>query len=106
VLKQFVRWVTSGRVDGEDGFDYLRALDRVQVPVLLVAGANDLLAPPPVAHLAAQHLGGPVAELTVGRFSGFSYDAGHGDLVLGRQAPDELFPKVAAFLEAHATVAH
>jgi alpha-beta hydrolase superfamily lysophospholipase len=106
VLKQFVRWVTSGKVDGEDGFDYLRALDRVRVPVLLVAGVNDLLAPPPVAHLAAKHLGGPATELTVGRFSGFSYDAGHGDLVLARRAPDELFPKVAAFLEAHATTAH
>jgi pimeloyl-ACP methyl ester carboxylesterase len=103
VLRQFVRWVSTGRVDGEDGFDYLRALERVRVPVLLVAGAKDLLAPPAAAHLAARHLGGPVTELTVGRFSGFSYDAGHGDLVLARRAPDELFPRLSAFLEAHAT---
>jgi alpha-beta hydrolase superfamily lysophospholipase len=106
VLKQFVRWVRTGRVDGEDGFDYLEHLGRVRAPVLLVAGVKDLLAPPEAAHLAARHLGGPVTELTVGRFSGFSYDAGHGDLVLGRQAPDELFPRIAAFLEAHATLAH
>ncbi len=103
VLEQFVRWVTTGRFDGEDGFDYLAHLDAVKVPVLLVAGERDLLAPPPAAHLAARHLGGPVTTLTVGRAFGFSYDAGHGDLVLARRAPIELFPRIAEFLEAIAT---
>lgn len=106
VLKQFVRWVSTGRFDGEDGFDYLAHLDAVKVPVLLVAGVRDFLAPPQSAHLAAKHLGGPVTELTVSLMSGFTYDAGHGDLVLARRAPDELFPRVAEFLEAHATRSH
>jgi pimeloyl-ACP methyl ester carboxylesterase len=103
VLKQFVRWVATGRFDADDGFDYLAHLDAVKVPVLLVAGVRDFVAPPDAAHLAAKHLGGPVNEVTVGLMSGFSYDAGHGDLVLARRAPDELFPRVAEFLAAHAT---
>lgn len=103
VLEQFVRWVTTGRFDGEDGFDYLAHLDAVKVPSLLIAGSRDLLAPPQAAHHAAEHLGGPVTELTVSLMNGFSYDAGHGDLVLARRAPIELFPKIAEFLAAHAT---
>lgn len=103
VLRQFVRWVSTGRFDGEDGLDYLAHLDAVRVPVLLVAGTRDFLAPPDAAHLASKHLGGPVTELVVGQLSGFTWDAGHGDLVLGRAAPDELFPRIATFLEAHAT---
>jgi pimeloyl-ACP methyl ester carboxylesterase len=103
VLEQFVRWVTSGRFDGEDGFDYLEHFDAVRVPSLLVAGVRDFLAPPEAAHLAARYLHGPVTELSVGLMHGFTYDAGHGDLILARRAPDELFPKIAEFLEAHAT---
>lgn len=103
VLAQFVRWVTTGAFDGDDGFDYRARLDAVRVPVLLVAGAKDFLAPPAAAFLAKQYLAGPVTELTVGLAHGFTYDAGHGDLVLARRAPIELFPRVAEFLEAHAT---
>jgi pimeloyl-ACP methyl ester carboxylesterase len=103
VLRQFVRWVRSGRIDGEDGFDYLGALAAVRCPVMLIAGVNDFLSPPEATFSSVSRLSTTVTELTVSRMRGFSYDAGHGDLVLARRAPEELFPKIAEFLEAHAT---
>ena len=83
--------------------DYAALLSRVGVPTLHVAGAQDLLAPPEAVEHAKTLLGGPCEILVAGRVSGFGDDYGHGDLVLGRRAPDELYPRIIAFLEAQAT---
>ena len=102
VGRQFLRWITTGRLDGEDGFDYRARLKDVKVPVLLMAGVNDMLAPPQTVLPTQQLLGGPSEYVLLARAHGFSADYGHGDLTLGRKAPDEVFPRVAEFLERHA----
>lgn len=96
VAKQFARWVAQGHFDGNDGFDYLRGLAAVKAPVLLIAGSEDKLAPPAAVLAAKRTLGGPVSELIARGY-------GHGDLSVGRRAPDEVFPEIAAFLAQHAT---
>lgn len=103
VGRQFVRWVVTGAFDGEDGFDYRKHLSAVRSPVLAIAGAKDFLVPVPVSHAIAKHASGPVETLVAGLEGGLSVDYGHGDLVLGRRAPDELVPRIAAFLERHST---
>ncbi len=103
VARAFARWVRSGAFDGDDGLDYRAALAGVRVPVLSIAGSLDLLAPPAAAHEIARYLGGPVETVVAGRVGGFRADYGHGDLVLGRHAPDEIFPRVAEFLGRWAT---
>jgi pimeloyl-ACP methyl ester carboxylesterase len=103
VARQFARWVRTGAFDGEDGFDYRAGLALVRAPLLSVAGAKNHLAPPASAHLVAAHAGGPVECVTIGVSQGFSADYGHGDLVLGRRAPEEVVPLVAGFLERHST---
>jgi predicted alpha/beta hydrolase len=101
VGRQFQRWVLSGRFDGEDGFDYRAAMKSVTIPVLLMAGLKDLLAPPASVLAAKELLGGTVEYVLLARSHGFSADYGHGDLTLGKNAPDEVFPRVAEFLERH-----
>ncbi len=104
VARQFLQWSTTGRWESLDGsVDYAALLSRVTVPTLHVAGAQDLLAPPEAVAHAKTLLGGPCELLVAGRASGFRDDYGHGDLVLGRHAPDELHPRLIAFLEAQAT---
>jgi pimeloyl-ACP methyl ester carboxylesterase len=105
VGRQFARWICTGTFDGEDGFDYRKAMRAIRVPMLLLAGARDFLAPPPAVRAAAELVSGPVEAVTVGQASGFSEDYGHGDLVLGRRAPLEVFPRIAAFLARVATPA-
>jgi pimeloyl-ACP methyl ester carboxylesterase len=102
VARQFSRWISTGRLDGEDGFDYRAALKNVKTPMLLVAGIKDMLAPPSTVTPTLKLLGGPAEYLLLAMSQGFSADYGHGDLVLGRRAPEEVFPKVAEFLERHA----
>lgn len=105
VGRQFLEWITTGRwLSGDGRFDYEAALGTIRVPVLLIAGEKDLLAPPDAVAHAATRLAGPVHLVVGSRANGFKEDYGHGDLILGRHAPDELYTRVARFLEAHATV--
>ena len=103
VARQFARWVINDTFDGNDGFDYREALREVRVPVLALAGAADFLATPGGVHSASRFVGGPVEKVTAGVATGFSVDYGHGDLALGRNAPDEIVPRIAEFLRRHAT---
>jgi len=101
VARQFAGWIQSGRFDALDGFDYRAHMGNVRIPLLLVGGSRDLMAPPAAVRAAQAHVAGPVTWRELGRAHGFREDYGHGDLVLGRHAPDEVFPVIAEFLEAH-----
>lgn len=102
VARQFSRWIQHGTLDGEDGLDYRKALREVKTPMLLIAGVKDMLAPPSTVNAVKRWVSGPVETLLLSKGTGFSADYGHGDLTLGRRAPDEVFPRVVEFLERHA----
>lgn len=103
VGRQFARWVRTNAFDGEDGFDYRKGMKAIHVPVLAMAGARDLLAPPEAAHLVGKLVSGPSELVRVGVSEHFSTDYGHGDLVLGLKAPDEVLARLADFLGRHST---
>jgi pimeloyl-ACP methyl ester carboxylesterase len=96
VARQFARWAKTGRFDAEDGFDYFAALKHVRAPVLLIAGSHDKIATPGSVLRAREVLAGPVDAFVAQGY-------GHGDLTVGKNAPDEIFPRVAEFLERHAS---
>jgi pimeloyl-ACP methyl ester carboxylesterase len=97
VAKQFLDWISTGRwTTAGGGFDYQKGLEAMRMPVLMIAGTRDLLAPPDSMAPVLANWAGP-HELVLA-------DYGHGDLVLGRDAPDELYPRVVDFLEAHSTL--
>jgi len=104
VARLFLRWVDTGRWDSEDGtVDYERNLGRVRVPTLHIAGPLDLMAPPESVAHGTRLLAGPSELFVAGKAAGLEDDYGHGDLVLGRRAPEEIHPRIARFLELHAT---
>src|SRR6218665_631635 len=103
VARQFAQWISTDSFCMVNGTCYRTPLAGVKLPVLLVAGSKDLLAPPLAVARAQEYLGGPVKLVVAGKGHGFAADYGHADLVLGRRAPDEIFPLVEAFLASHAT---
>ena len=104
VGRQFLQWIATGRWTSEGGdVDYDKALEATRVPALMIAGTHDLLAPPESMSCARGRYGGPLELLVAGRAEGHREDYGHGDLVLGRHAPEELYPRVLEFLEARST---
>ncbi len=105
VARQFLDWVHGDVFRSVDrSVDYLENLRAFRAPALLIGGNKDMLAPPGCMVKAHERLASADKTLLLlGADRGSSCDYGHGDLLLGRAAPVEVFPRVAAWLEAHAT---
>jgi predicted alpha/beta hydrolase len=103
VLAQFADWARSGDFRDAAGTTSWRdGLAAVRTPMLFVAGSRDLLAGPDAVRPAYERLGSPDKELRlVGKEHGQAAEYGHGDLLVGRRAPEEVFPLVGDWLERH-----
>lgn len=100
VTMQFIRWINEGSFDSNDGRrDYDEGLRDIRVPMRVIVGSRDRLAPPPVARYAFDHSGSPEKDFfEIGRATGAGREYDHLDLVLGNDAPDEVFPLVVDWL--------
>ena len=103
VLAQFADWARSGDFRDAAGTTSWRdGLAAVRTPMLFVAGSRDLLAAPDAVRPAYERLGSADKELRlVGKEHGQAGEYGHGDLLVGRRAPEEVFPLVLDWLERH-----
>jgi pimeloyl-ACP methyl ester carboxylesterase len=99
-LRQLAGWASTGRFASVDGsLDYRQGLRRVETPTLVVAGACDQLATPETVAEAHERIRTAAKRLLVlGSETGLGSDYGHVDMVLGRHAPDEVFPLIADWL--------
>jgi pimeloyl-ACP methyl ester carboxylesterase len=103
VARQFRRWIRADLFRSEDGaVDYRANLARTRVPALFVAAPRDGLAPPAVVRAAHDAWGGEKDWLLAGTDAGLSADYGHGDLIFGRRAPEEIYPRLRDWLVARA----
>ncbi|MCA1829449.1 MAG: alpha/beta hydrolase [Myxococcales bacterium] len=92
VLTQFLKWARTDVFVSEDGkVDYRGGLAGAKQPALFVAGERDLLAPPASVRAGFDLWGGEKEYVEAKRY-------GHSDLIFGRDAPEEIFPKVRNFL--------
>lgn len=100
VLEQFALFVREDAFRSMDGsVDYRARLASCAQPALFVSAERDGLAPPAVVEAAFRAWGGPK------RYSSFGGDYGHTDLILGRNAPEVVFPVVREFLLEHSSTA-
>jgi len=101
VFLQVADWVMRDACCSADRTrDYRAGLAGCRQPALFVSAARDALAPPAVVRKAFDLWGGEkeLVELEVAK--GFSADYGHTDLLLGKDAPREVFPAVLGWLVA------
>ncbi|MCA9629534.1 MAG: alpha/beta fold hydrolase [Myxococcales bacterium] len=74
-------------------------LSRYQHPTLFIAGNRDLLVPPRLVKRTFEGAGSADKRyLLFSKAEGHREDYGHGDLLIGRHAPVEVFPPIADFL--------
>lgn len=79
---------------------YQENFHRITAPVLFIAGAGDTMTPVRDIRFIYERVSSQKKRLlVVGEASGFSTDYGHVDLVLGRRAPDEVFPRILEWIE-------
>ncbi len=79
---------------------YLECAGSCQVPMLLLSGSADVQCPPEAVEQTARVLGPNAQVLHLGRAHGTREEYGHFDLLVGKHAPEEVWPRLAAFLEA------
>jgi pimeloyl-ACP methyl ester carboxylesterase len=94
VWLDMARWGSTGRFDFED------AWARVDVPLLVVAGDLDHLAPPADARSAFDASGSRDRKFVLLDDWSTGYHWGHLDLVLGKRAPVHAWPLLADWLAA------
>ncbi|HET8542564.1 MAG TPA: alpha/beta hydrolase [Anaeromyxobacter sp.] len=93
VLDQFAAFVAEDAFRSLDGrTDYRALFPRCRQPALFLSAEKDGLAPPAVVEAAFRAWGGPK------RYASCGLDYGHTDVLLGRSAPEVVFPLVREFL--------
>lgn len=92
VWLQMCRWALG------EPLSYAEAFREVEVPLLVVAGDHDRLAPPADARACLLGSGSTDRQMVV--FDAFHHQVhwGHVDLILGRKAPEEVWPRIATWL--------
>ncbi|MBN94770.1 MAG: hypothetical protein CL928_11980, partial [Deltaproteobacteria bacterium] len=100
VVKQYALWVEGGDLRSVDGQrDYTAGLAKVVAPVLLFAGRVDHIVPPWTVKVAYDRIASEDKTFVMlGKGWGTRHEYGHGDLVVGRFARLEVFPRVRDWL--------
>ena len=103
LLIEFARWYEAKRMsDRYELFSFGDHLERIQAPMLVIAGSRDRLTPPADLERLVARLGSrDKSYFLAGHASGLAHEYSHVDLVLGRHAPDEIYPRVTEWLDAH-----
>jgi pimeloyl-ACP methyl ester carboxylesterase len=105
LLRQLDDWTRNDRFCSRDAAtDYRARLSAIQRPVLVLGGTRDGLAPPAAIKAQAALLGS--ADKTVmlfGRENGDQLEYGHGDLLFGRGAPSEVYPRIVSWVAERAS---
>ncbi len=93
VVDQFATSIAEDSFRSADGkVDYRALLPGCRQPALFVSAERDGVAPPPVVEAAFRAWGGPKRHWSSGS------DYGHTDVLLGRNAPEVVFPVIRDFL--------
>lgn len=84
--------------------DYRAGVSRLSLPLLVLGGSRDRLAPPDAVRRAFELAGSADKTLMIfGSDNGDRQEYGHGDLVFGEGAPAEVFPRITTWLQERAT---
>jgi len=103
LLMEFAEWYETKEMSDRYGlFRFADHLERIQVPLFVIAGGRDRLTPPEDLRRLVDRVGSADRSFFVaGHVSGLAHEYSHVDLLLGRHAPDEIYPRIAEWLDDH-----
>ena len=86
-------------MDERTGQDFRTRMGEIRVPMLVLAGGMDYLAPPYATLAAYDSIGSADKTYRVfSRANGYAFDYGHGDLCLGTATEREVYPVVEEWI--------
>ncbi|MGH7411848.1 MAG: alpha/beta fold hydrolase, partial [Candidatus Methylomirabilis sp.] len=100
VMNQWFRWNWTGEWVGKDGFNYLRALERIEVPAICFAGGGDrFIAPYQGCRRLYNALGSLDKRMVFcAKSEGYGEDYSHARIIASRRAQQEIWPIIAEWL--------
>ncbi|MEM9195473.1 MAG: alpha/beta fold hydrolase [Myxococcota bacterium] len=99
VGRDFARWAQGDGTIDLEGTPLLTGLDEVRpIDALFIAGSADRVAPPAAVRAGYDAWAGAKEYRELGRAGGAGEDYGHGDLVIGKRAVQEVFEPIRDFL--------
>ena len=105
LLRQLADWSSHDVFRSRDGrVDYRARLRSVKTPVLVLGGSQDGLAVPRAVLAQGEALGSDDKTVMLfGTENGDALDYGHGDLLFGERAPQEVYPRIIRWAAERAT---
>ncbi len=97
LLRQAWTWFEVGELCRVDGTPWVTG---AQVPLLVLAGVHDRIVPVADGARVCERFS-DCETVLLSKESGFSYDYGHVDPLVGRVAREEVYPRITAFLIEH-----
>lgn len=100
VLDHLLLMIRRGEfVSARGDFSYRKTLGKIRLPILLLGGEGDMLAPPESLRVVHRGVGSKDRTLRIigAGSKGSSY--GHVDLMAGRKAREEVFPLIGQWLK-------
>ncbi len=96
----FGRFLHTKQLCSENGEPYLKNFDQCRVPLLIIAGSKDLMAPPEAvkAAVTGDQAAGERTYRIFGKAEGCQEDYGHIDMIVGKNAQDEVYPLILEWL--------
>src|SRR5262249_53769715 len=96
-------WYDTKAMSDQYGmFDFTENLERIRTPILIIAGSRDDLTPARDLEHVYQRIASPDKRFRiVGTEHGDAHEYSHADLILGLHAPDDVYPIVLDWLDAH-----
>jgi len=103
-MMDFYRWKgRDPRWETREGESYWEGVRRIRVPLLAFAAADDHNDPAPGCRTLFDAVGSEdKAWVLLGLADGFERDYQHVEMIIGKPAAREVYPRIAAWLEAHA----
>ncbi|TBU74159.1 alpha/beta fold hydrolase [Phytopseudomonas daroniae] len=100
IALETLRWYRLFGRFGDAERDWWAGLSEVQVPVLAIAGEGDAECPPPACRALFEQFASEDREfISLGRAQGFQQDYGHVQMLISKEAQDEVWPLVRRWLD-------
>jgi len=103
-MKSWFDWNLTKSFKGIDGFDYLAQMKTIQIPVLSICGADDLIAPILGCEKYLNEFGNPTNKLIIcGLSNGFKENYNHSRTILSKNASKEIWQIATDWIDKHQT---
>lgn len=103
IFRQFAHWVRERAFCSEDGkINYRESMKDLQIPLQIFSGTGDKVARPESVRAALDWIPKENIEyIELGKEQGFVDNYGHGDMIFGKKALEEVLPLALDFVLKH-----